>query len=33
MGSMLASEPWPEWDESPVAESTVTMVVQVNEIT
>ena len=30
MGSMLAEEPWPEWDESLVAESTVTMVVQVN---
>jgi leucyl-tRNA synthetase len=30
MGSMLASEPWPEWEESLVAESTVTMVVQVN---
>jgi leucyl-tRNA synthetase len=30
MGSMLAKEPWPEWDESLVAESTVTMVVQVN---
>jgi leucyl-tRNA synthetase len=30
MGSMLALEPWPEWDESLVAESTVTMVVQVN---
>jgi leucyl-tRNA synthetase len=30
MGSMLATEPWPEWDESLVAESTVTMVVQVN---
>jgi leucyl-tRNA synthetase len=30
MGTMLASEPWPEWDESLVAESTVTMVVQIN---
>jgi leucyl-tRNA synthetase len=30
MGSMLAEEPWPEWDESLVAESTVTMVVQIN---
>jgi leucyl-tRNA synthetase len=30
MGSMLAQEPWPVWDESLVAESTVTMVVQVN---
>jgi leucyl-tRNA synthetase len=30
MGSMLAKEPWPEWDESLVTESTVTMVVQVN---
>jgi leucyl-tRNA synthetase len=30
MGSMLAKEPWPEWDGSLVAESTVTMVVQVN---
>jgi leucyl-tRNA synthetase len=28
--SMLATEPWPEWDESLVAESTVTMVVQIN---
>jgi leucyl-tRNA synthetase len=28
--SMLALEPWPTWDESLVAESTVTMVVQVN---
>jgi leucyl-tRNA synthetase len=28
--SMLALEPWPAWDESLVAESTVTMVVQVN---
>ena len=27
---MLANEPWPEWEESLVAESTVTMVVQVN---
>jgi leucyl-tRNA synthetase len=30
MGGMLAKEPWPEWDESLVAESTVTMVIQVN---
>ena len=30
MGTMLAREPWPEWDDSLVAESTVTMVVQVN---
>ena len=30
MGSMLAQEPWPVWDESLVAESRVTMVVQVN---
>ena len=30
MGTMLANEPWPEWDESLVAESTVTMVVQIN---
>jgi leucyl-tRNA synthetase len=30
MGTMLANEPWPEWDDSLVAESTVTMVVQVN---
>jgi leucyl-tRNA synthetase len=30
MGSMLAQERWPEWEESLVAESTVTMVVQVN---
>ena len=27
---MLAHEPWPEWEESLVRESTVTMVVQVN---
>lgn len=27
---MLAEEPWPEWDESLVAESRATMVVQVN---
>jgi leucyl-tRNA synthetase len=30
MGGMLAMQRWPEWDESLVAESTVTMVVQVN---
>ena len=30
MGTMLATEPWPTWDESLVAESTVTMVVQIN---
>jgi leucyl-tRNA synthetase len=30
MGSMLAQEPWPQWDASLVAESTVTMVVQIN---
>ena len=30
MGTMLANEPWPECDESLVAESTVTMVVQIN---
>jgi leucyl-tRNA synthetase len=30
MGTMLAKEPWPEWDEVLVAEATVTMVVQVN---
>jgi leucyl-tRNA synthetase len=29
-GSMLALEPWPEWDPALVAESTVTMIVQVN---
>jgi leucyl-tRNA synthetase len=28
--TMLALEPWPGWDESLVAEATVTMVVQVN---
>jgi len=28
--SMLALEPWPTWDESLVAVSTITMVVQVN---
>jgi leucyl-tRNA synthetase len=27
---MLATEPWPAWDESLITESTVTMVVQVN---
>jgi leucyl-tRNA synthetase len=27
---MLALEPWPEWDPALVAESTVTMIVQVN---
>jgi leucyl-tRNA synthetase len=30
MGPMLAKEPWPAWDDSLVAESTVTMVVQIN---
>ncbi len=30
MGSMLAKEPWPVWDEDLAAEVTVTMVVQVN---
>ncbi|MGH8952512.1 MAG: leucine--tRNA ligase [Acidimicrobiia bacterium] len=30
MGTMLATEPWPTWDESLVTESTVTMVVQIN---
>ncbi len=30
MGTMLAKEPWPEWDQALAAESTVTMVVQVN---
>jgi leucyl-tRNA synthetase len=30
MGGMLAKEPWPGWEESLVAESTVTMVIQVN---
>ena len=29
-GSLLALEPWPEWDPALVAESTVTMIVQVN---
>jgi leucyl-tRNA synthetase len=28
--SMLALEPWPEWDEDVVSETTVTMVIQVN---
>jgi leucyl-tRNA synthetase len=30
MGTMLATEPWPQWDSSLATESTVTMVVQVN---
>ncbi len=30
MGTMLAKEPWPEWDQALAAESTVTMVVQVD---
>jgi leucyl-tRNA synthetase len=30
MGTMLATEPWPQWDNILAAESTVTMVVQVN---
>ncbi len=29
-GSMLATEPWPDWDESLAREETVTMVIQVN---
>jgi len=29
-GTMLANEPWPEWDPELVAQATVTMVVQVN---
>jgi leucyl-tRNA synthetase len=29
-GSMLALEPWPEWDPGLVSQTTVTMVVQVN---
>lgn len=30
LGSMLATEPWPEYDPGLVVESTVTMVIQVN---
>jgi leucyl-tRNA synthetase len=29
-GSMLATEPWPDWDPALVAQSTVTMIVQVD---
>jgi leucyl-tRNA synthetase len=29
-GTMLAVEPWPDWDENLVREETVTMVIQVN---
>jgi leucyl-tRNA synthetase len=30
LGDMLATEPWPEWDEELAREETVTMVIQVN---